>query len=61
MPRAHPDKGGLAMIVIKKVLVPMDFDKASDEALIYGRHLAKTFGADLHVMHVAENLFPPDG
>jgi nucleotide-binding universal stress UspA family protein len=45
------------MIVIHNVLVPIDFGEASDEALIYGRHLAKTFGADLHVMHVAENLF----
>ena len=45
------------MIVIHKVLVPIDFGEASDEALIYGRHLAKTFSADLHVMHVAENLF----
>jgi universal stress protein A len=58
MPHAHlAGKGGLAMIVINKVLVPIDFEKASDEALIYARHLAKTFGADLHVMHVAENLF----
>jgi nucleotide-binding universal stress UspA family protein len=45
------------MIAMKKVLVPIDFAEASDAALIYARNLAKTFGADLHVMHVMENLF----
>lgn len=45
------------MIVMKKVLVPIDFGEASDEALVYARQLAKTFGAELHVMHVTENLF----
>jgi nucleotide-binding universal stress UspA family protein len=45
------------MIVMKKVLVPIDFGEASDEALVYARQLARTFGAELHVMHVTENLF----
>jgi nucleotide-binding universal stress UspA family protein len=45
------------MITLQKVLVPVDFAEASDAALIYGRNLAKTFGAELHVMHVLENLF----
>lgn len=45
------------MIAMKKVLVPIDFAEASDAALIYARNLAKTFGADLHVLHVMENLF----
>jgi universal stress protein A len=45
------------MLAIKNVLVPIDFGEASDEALIYGRQLAKAFGANLHLMHVAENLF----
>jgi nucleotide-binding universal stress UspA family protein len=45
------------MIAMKKVLVPIDFAEASDAALIYARNLAKTFGADLHEMHVMENLF----
>ena len=45
------------MIVMKKVLVPIDFGEASDEALVYARQFAKTFGAELHVMHVTENLF----
>jgi nucleotide-binding universal stress UspA family protein len=45
------------MIALKKVLVPIDFAVASDAALVYGRALAKTFGAELHVLHVMENLF----
>ena len=45
------------MIVLKKVLVPIDFAEASDAALIYARNLAKAFGAELHVIHVMENLF----
>ena len=45
------------MILIKNVLVATDFGEASDSALNYGRDLARTYGAKLHVLHVAENLF----
>lgn len=45
------------MIAMKRVLVPIDFAEASDAALVYGRNLAKSFGAELHVLHVTENLF----
>jgi nucleotide-binding universal stress UspA family protein len=44
------------MIVLKNVLVPTDFDKASDLALDYGRHFARQFGARLHLLHVVENV-----
>jgi nucleotide-binding universal stress UspA family protein len=47
------------MIAMKKILVPIDFAEASDAALRYARHLAKALGADLHVMHVMEDLFLP--
>lgn len=40
-----------------KILVPIDFEEASDIALTYGRSLAKAFGAELHVLHVMENQF----
>jgi nucleotide-binding universal stress UspA family protein len=40
-----------------KILVPLDFEEASDVALTYGRSLAKAFGAELHVLHVMENQF----
>jgi nucleotide-binding universal stress UspA family protein len=45
------------MILLKQVLVPIDFGEASDVALDYGRALARTFGASLHVLHVMDNLF----
>jgi len=44
------------MFAIKNVLVATDFSEPSDTALAYGRELARTFGATLHVLHVAENL-----
>ena len=45
------------MIVLKRVLVATDFSTPSDAALTYGRALARTFGASLHLLHVAENQF----
>lgn len=44
------------MITLKVVLVATDFTKASAAALAYGRELARTFGAKLHVLHIAENI-----
>ena len=43
------------MIKIANVLVATDFGKASESALAYGREIARTFGARLHVLHVIEN------
>jgi nucleotide-binding universal stress UspA family protein len=45
------------MILLKQILVPIDFGEASEVALTYGRALARTFGASLHVLHVMENPF----
>ena len=45
------------MIQLKHVLVATDFSPASETALRYGRALARTFGATLHVLHVTENVF----
>ncbi len=44
------------MIAIKHVLVATDFSAASTAALGYGRELARTFAATLHVLHVADNV-----
>ena len=44
------------MILIKNVLVATDFSEPSDAALNYGRELARTFAATLHVLHVADNV-----
>jgi universal stress protein A len=45
------------MIALKSVLVATDFSPPSEVALTYGRALARTFGASLHLLHVAENPF----
>jgi nucleotide-binding universal stress UspA family protein len=45
------------MIVLKNILVATDFEPASEAALTYGRALARTFGARLHLLDVAENDF----
>ena len=44
------------MIMMNAVLVATDFGETSNAALIYGRNLARTFGARLHVLHVAEKV-----
>jgi nucleotide-binding universal stress UspA family protein len=44
------------MIRLKTVLVATDFGKTSEAALDYGRELARTFGAKLRILHVAENI-----
>jgi len=44
------------MILLKNILVATDFSEPSDAALAYGRELARTFGARLTVLHVADNI-----
>ena len=44
------------MILLKNILVATDFGEASDVALSYGRDLARTYGATLHVVHAADNV-----
>jgi nucleotide-binding universal stress UspA family protein len=44
------------MIALKKILVATDFGEPSEAALAYGRELARSFGAQLTVLHVAENV-----
>jgi nucleotide-binding universal stress UspA family protein len=43
------------MITLKNILVATDFSEPSATALDYGRALARTFGASLHVLHVTDN------
>jgi len=49
------------MITLKKILVATDFGDAAEVALNYGRELARTFGASLDVLHVADNVFSRAG
>jgi nucleotide-binding universal stress UspA family protein len=44
-------------MVVRNVVVPIDFSAVSEAALAYGRNFARAFGARLHVIHVAENDF----
>ena len=44
------------MIRLKNVLVATDLGEPAGVALTYGRELARTFGATLHVLYVAPDL-----
>ena len=44
------------MIALKNILVATDFSESSTTALEYGRAMARTFNASLHVVHVVDNL-----
>lgn len=45
------------MISLKNILVATDFGEVADAALIYGRTLARNFGATLHVVHVTQSVY----
>lgn len=44
------------MIAIKNVLVATDFSDSAQVAMNYGRELARTFQATLHVIHVVDDV-----
>ena len=44
------------MILLKNILVATDFGDASDAALAYGRDLARSYNAVLHVLHVTDDV-----
>jgi nucleotide-binding universal stress UspA family protein len=50
------------MIDLKRILVPIDFSKHSDNALTYAAAFAEKFGAELYLLHVMQDLsmFIPD-
>ena len=41
----------------KVILVPTDFSETAQAALAYGKLLAKTFDASLHVLHILQSPF----
>lgn len=47
---------------IHKILIPVDDSKMSDRAFEYGMDMAKLFGAEVHVIYVAnaESMSSPD-
>jgi len=44
------------MIQLKNILVATDFSEPSQVALEYGRNLARSYAATLHVLHVVEDV-----
>ena len=44
------------MVTLKRILIATDFGEAADVAFAYGRELARTFGASIDVLHVADNV-----
>jgi nucleotide-binding universal stress UspA family protein len=44
------------MIVLKNILVATDFSEPSANALVYGKDLARSYNATLHVLHVTEDV-----
>lgn len=44
------------MITITSIVVATDFGEPASAALEYGRALARTFHASLHVVHVVDNI-----
>jgi universal stress protein A len=44
------------MVVLKNILVATDFSEPSAVALAYGRDLARSYGATLHVLHIVEDV-----
>lgn len=51
------------MIDLRRILVPSDFSKFSENALTYAIAFAEKFGAELHLLHVVQDLalfIPPE-
>ena len=44
------------MVALKKILVATDFSEPSGVALAYGRDFARSYQAQLHVLHVVDDV-----
>jgi nucleotide-binding universal stress UspA family protein len=44
------------MVALKNILVATDFSEPSGVAMTYGRDLARSYNARLHVLHVVEDV-----
>jgi nucleotide-binding universal stress UspA family protein len=44
------------MVALKNILVATDFSEPSGVAMAYGRDLARSYNARLHVLHVVEDM-----
>jgi universal stress protein A len=46
------------MIQLQRILVPVDFSDLGKCALRYACEFASKFGAELHLLHVVEDVYP---
>lgn len=44
---------------VRRILVPVDFSEASDAALLHGKEISQTYGAEIHLLHVVEETVYP--
>jgi nucleotide-binding universal stress UspA family protein len=44
---------------IRRILVPVDFSDASKEAVLHAREIAQTYGAEIDLLHVVEEVIYP--
>jgi nucleotide-binding universal stress UspA family protein len=44
---------------IRRILVPVDFSDASKEAVLHAREIAQTYGAEIELLHVVEEVIYP--
>jgi universal stress protein A len=50
---------GSSKLKLKRILLPVDFSKCSRKALEYAVSFARQFQAELLLLHVIENVYPP--
>lgn len=44
------------MILLRNILVPVDFSQASRSALVYAVEFARKFGAKIHLLHIVQDV-----
>ncbi len=56
-----PEKdGGTSPTRVQRILAPVDFSEHSRLAMDYAQELARLFGAQLHLLHVVDEVIYPD-
>jgi nucleotide-binding universal stress UspA family protein len=53
-----PERAGSHGLDVRRILVPTDFSDPSDAALGYARVMARRLGANVHLLHVLEDVTP---
>lgn len=44
---------------VRRILVPVDFSEASETAVLHAKEIAQTYGAEIHLLHVIEEVVYP--